>query len=290
MALPYVFTMKTRAMAKREKSGPVFMDLPPEIRSMIYKLVIQRDPPHGCIALKNKSENNTYYRIGCYSPIFPAKKEAKIDLLLVNRQIYFEARAILYSTQLYLQLSDDNFDHFDEVRKSRFLPRQFESLHSVFGHLRDICIELSYFPWDITPPHPNNSWIWSDIGDSFNADLRSLYPSLSRNSCTAVRSLKLEYTSRFWEVGVGDVEYIFDLLGGFINLVPADVNCSLSYWFYPNCDLKIEKWDSDTEEHYKFGKWLQEEFAARRAEHVARIGQSEKQAGRVQEVEDDAAE
>lgn len=262
-----------------------FMDLPPEIRNMIYELVLHRDYLREYFISTQKEDCQTYYKIDGPHPHTRWWRKrhnmTTMDLLRANRQICSEGREVLHSKTVYLNFDHSDFSKNKDILKERtFFPGRFERLHSIFGSLRQLYIQFFWLPYENFTTVDENRFMFTEKRDWIKDLLRSLLPAPSQEALTALRSLSVDIRLSGWHIGEDNVEYMFDLLEGFITVIPAKVNVGLKYWYY-----------EDNAAAARFGKMLVKEFAKRRAAHVANMAKPDTPPqGSVQEIEDEESE
>lgn len=241
-----------------------FMDLPLEIREMIYKLLVRPCYPLKCDIYPHETDGHTWYEISK-----PTRRlneqfdcDATEDLLCVNHQIHDEVNEVLRSAVLCIDVDDV---YPTPRRHPRFFPRRVKHIHSVFGHLRHLRVGFNHLPWGSSPV--DNGWEEACLKqrERVNTIVRSLLPPRSCQDRISLRSLRADIDITDWDMEKNYVSGIFEILNGFITVVPPEVDVSLTWSIWPDCE------DFEDDVRAGFGNRIMKDFAKKRAAHVSRV-------------------
>ncbi|KAL9619975.1 MAG: hypothetical protein Q9160_005444 [Pyrenula sp. 1 TL-2023] len=263
------------AMANHQ-SPTSFLDLPFELRSLIYKLVFHTKDSLKCNVISVRKDGKTFYRIERQeSRSHRNDSEFKMDILRVNRQIYHEASEAKRSISFDLNLLDSRLVFLKPQKHgTRYIYADVETLYSVFGRVQHLSIHLGSIQVDDIQ--------FCDDPDSLDGGkrtwvtdcLESLLPPRQqlRQNPTSLRSLRLTFGISEELLDLDDeYSHSMNVLEPFVKLVPPEVDLTFisAVYFLWIAD------DEDVSIYLTFlcalARHTEEVLKIKRAEHLRRM-------------------
>ena len=244
-----------------------FLSLPLELRREVYKLIFFRPEIHGCtiFTTKSRSSGRTYYRL-LPGPPYVEYYTNPYTFFRVNRQIYYEAREVVYTNPLPLYIDHRNIE-YAKGRALALASGRCKRLYPLFKNMRKVAICIGYMDW--------NDMFWTETLLSSHREMRnrlnrlisSLVPRPPFESQTALTSVTLYTEVGGWVPDESEAPKLFWMvMDPLITIMPAkvDVQLGVEYW---TCGES----DSHHKARMRFGDHLRTEFARKRAEYVASV-------------------